>query len=120
MEFEAEVAKQASQCLDKVHAAYVDKISQADLGFTQPDVDLLVDLDVLEHPYNPWDVLANSVVALRPSWHVVVSTLNVQNLSVILNLTAGRWDYEVEGLLDTTHLRFFALRMFLSSSAERT
>ena len=34
---------------------------------------------------------------------------NIQHYSVIVNLLRGRWDYQDEGLLDRTHLRFFTL-----------
>jgi len=33
----------------------------------------------------------------------------VQNVAVLTNLARGRWTYENAGLLDATHLRFFAL-----------
>ena len=34
---------------------------------------------------------------------------NIQNWTVILNLLKGQWRYQQEGLLDSTHLRFFTL-----------
>src|SRR5262249_25443014 len=34
---------------------------------------------------------------------------NVQHYSVLVNLLRGKWEYQDEGLLDRTHLRFFTL-----------
>lgn len=38
---------------------------------------------------------------------IVASIPNLQNWQVISNLLAGRFDYEKDGILDRTHLRFF-------------
>jgi hypothetical protein len=35
---------------------------------------------------------------------------NVQHYSVLVNLLRGKWEYQNEGLLDRTHLRFFTLQ----------
>jgi hypothetical protein len=90
VEFEPGVAMQVSECLDRVHAADISRVISADLGVTIPNDDFALS-PLLEHLYNPWDVLAKRIAMLRPGGHVVVSILNVRNLSVILNLTADRW-----------------------------
>ena len=46
---------------------------------------------------------------VRDGGQVLACIPNVQHYSVIVNLMRGKWDYQDEGLLDRTHLRFFTL-----------
>lgn len=108
IEFDPAAAKRAAEKLDTVHVADLQKITPADLGITG-GVDLLVALDVLEHLYDPWEVLAQWASILVPGGHVVTSIPNIQNAAIILDLLQGRWNYTAEGLLDATHLRFFTI-----------
>jgi len=64
--------------------------------------------DVLEHLVDPWETLRQVRPLLRPGGMVVASIPNVRHLSVSREyLLNGRWDYQLEGVLDRTHLRFF-------------
>lgn len=109
IELEPDAAKLAQEKLDQVHIANISTTGPAELGIGT-DVDLIVALDVLEHLYNPWDTLTSWVSALRPGGHVLTSIPNVQNITLLQKLVQGRWDYEPEGLLDVTHVRFFTER----------
>jgi 2-polyprenyl-3-methyl-5-hydroxy-6-metoxy-1,4-benzoquinol methylase len=71
-------------------------------------------VDSLEHLYAPWDALARWAEALKTGGHVLISMPNVQNLKLVSRLLTGLWTYEDEGLLDTTHLRFFTLESLVS------
>jgi 2-polyprenyl-3-methyl-5-hydroxy-6-metoxy-1,4-benzoquinol methylase len=66
-------------------------------------------LDVLEHLYQPQELLQTlSEWALehgRPT--LVVSVPNVGHFDVALRLLCGRWIPKSVGLLDSTHIRFF-------------
>jgi SAM-dependent methyltransferase len=79
------------------------------LSEEQPSVDCLIFGDVLEHLLDPWSVLARLVRLVRDGGQILACIPNVQHYSVIINLMRGRWDYQDEGLLDRTHLRFFTL-----------
>ncbi len=67
-------------------------------------------LDVLEHLTDPGGAAA--VLAAFAADHgaadLVVSYPNVTHLDVAAKLLVGRWDRTDEGLLDRTHLQFFA------------
>ena len=85
--------------------------------------DLVVFLDVLEHLDDPWNALRYASSLLRPRGVVVASIPNIRHVSVTFPLLArGRWEYQDEGLLDRTHVRFFTRRsmetLFKSSGYE--
>jgi 2-polyprenyl-3-methyl-5-hydroxy-6-metoxy-1,4-benzoquinol methylase len=56
---------------------------------------------------DPWSVVGDMVERLRPGGSIVASIPNVQHHSVVLPLLRGKFEYQPEGVLDRTHLRFF-------------
>jgi 2-polyprenyl-3-methyl-5-hydroxy-6-metoxy-1,4-benzoquinol methylase len=63
--------------------------------------------DVLEHLKDPWTVL-RKIRAVIPAHGIVVACVpNVQHWSVQARLAIGSFDYQAEGLMDKTHLRWF-------------
>jgi SAM-dependent methyltransferase len=64
--------------------------------------------DVLEHLVTPSLALAGAARLLAPGGLVVASIPNVRHLSVLWPLLRrDDWNYDLFGLLDHTHLRFF-------------
>jgi len=107
----------AATRLDRViigSAENLDLVSE--LG--ESTVDCLIYGDVLEHMIDPWSVLQHHRKLLKEDGQVLACIPNVQHWSLITRLLRGNWEYEEEGLLDRTHLRFFALdtikKMFAS------
>lgn len=74
-------------------------------GWPRPDV--IVFSDVLEHTTDPWAVLLRWRAQLAQGGTLIVSLPNVTHKSVLAPLLRGRFDYEPEGVLDKTHVRFF-------------
>jgi 2-polyprenyl-3-methyl-5-hydroxy-6-metoxy-1,4-benzoquinol methylase len=73
-----------------------------------PPFDCIVFNDVLEHTADPWAVLADTRRLLSSTGRVVASIPNVRHRSVLRPLVLhGQWQYEEQGVLDRTHLRFF-------------
>jgi 2-polyprenyl-3-methyl-5-hydroxy-6-metoxy-1,4-benzoquinol methylase len=107
LERDPKAAAAARAHLDEVHVADIEAALPDGLGEGDQAFDLLVALDVLEHLYDPWEVLVQLVGRLRPGGHVLVSIPNVQHLSILADLAQGRWTYQSCGLLDATHVRFF-------------
>jgi len=62
---------------------------------------------VLEHLRNPHDVLKRFAGLLSNSGTIVASIPNVRHYSIINMLAEGLWTYQSQGLMDSTHLRFF-------------
>src|SRR5690606_2217936 len=71
--------------------------------------DCIVFNDVLEHMIDPWSTLESARAFLTPNGKVVASIPNIIYLPTILGvILRRRWDYRDSGVLDRTHLRFFA------------
>jgi len=80
--------------------------------------DLIVFSDVLEHLYDPADVLTRHYPLLAPGGRVVISLPNIAIWNVRLELLAGRFEYQDTGTLDRTHVRFYTRRTFRRFAAE--
>jgi len=99
-------AERAREFLDDVICEPIDTAPVLHrLNGTRADLVLL--LDVLEHLYDPWRSLLRIREWLAPGTRVLASVPNVRNLVTLDSLAAGRWEYEPNGVLDITHLRFF-------------
>ncbi|MEM0996815.1 MAG: class I SAM-dependent methyltransferase [Bacteroidota bacterium] len=71
--------------------------------------DAILYLDVLEHLYNPWKVVEATKHLLKPGGVIVGSIPNAGNLYVLWKIMRDRFEYDEDGLLDRTHIRFFTL-----------
>jgi len=70
--------------------------------------DVIVLNDVLEHLAWPEEFLRDLRRVLAPGGCLVASIPNVRYFFNVWDLVVrGRWEYEDEGILDRTHLRFF-------------
>lgn len=66
--------------------------------------------DVLEHLYDPWATLRNMKDMLADDGYVVISLPHVGHSAVVACLLNGDFEYQPWGLLDKTHIRFFAIK----------
>lgn len=81
--------------------------AESPLPAAWPRPDCVIFSDVLEHTTDPWAVLRRWRADLAPGGTLVISLPNVAHESVLRQLRRGRFDYDDEGVLDRTHLRFF-------------
>ena len=71
-------------------------------------LDLVILMDVLEHLVDPWALIKRVEPLLSDQGAVIANIPNVRNKNIVKKLVfSGRWDYEDEGLMDRTHLRWF-------------
>jgi trans-aconitate methyltransferase len=105
IEIVPEAAERAAARLDRVITGSAETLDLAAEGVT--GVDAVILADVLEHLIDPWAFLTRLRGALAPDATIVASIPNAANLWLLDELAAGRFDYTADGLLDTTHLRFF-------------
>lgn len=108
--------------------ARVDRLVplQVEEAFSQLEdrsFDCVVFNDVLEHLVDPWKVLSDVLRLLLPGGVVVASLPNMRYYPVLKELVLqGSWQYQADGVLDRTHLRFFtksSLRQLFESSGYR-
>lgn len=108
----ADAGNQALKVLDNVVIADVEEaIGTLPRGF----FDCVVFNDVLEHLYDPWDVLRRIREVMSPASCVVASIPNIRFFEVMKKLIISkRWDYADSGILDRTHVRFFTCKTIRS------
>ena len=92
--------------------AYYDRVVEADAALWKPDFaaesfDAIILADVLEHVENPAMLLKRYVPFLSSHGVMVLSVPNIRYHEVLSGLAQGRFDYQEQGILDRSHLRFF-------------
>lgn len=107
IELNAHAAEVAAGRIDRVLCENVETLNFEAVGFEPGSIDLVLFPDVLEHLYDPWNLLRRIRPLLSNRAHIISSIPNVRNLWLILELLRGNWDYVPAGLLDITHIRFF-------------
>ena len=70
--------------------------------------DYIVFADVLEHLHDPQQVLSKTKQLLKDDGKVMISVPNIAHNSVLINLYNNTFNYTPLGLLDNTHIHFFA------------
>jgi 2-polyprenyl-3-methyl-5-hydroxy-6-metoxy-1,4-benzoquinol methylase len=70
--------------------------------------DCILFADVLEHLINPEASLHAAAEFLKEDGRILMSVPNIAHNAVIIDLLANRFTYRPTGLLDDTHLHFFA------------
>jgi SAM-dependent methyltransferase len=99
-------AEIAMQCLDGVYNIDVTR----DLPpIEENSLDALIFGDVLEHLYDPLDVIKRLSRLLKDDGLLLCSIPNAQNHTVISALFTNDFQYKDSGLLDRDHIRFFTL-----------
>ena len=116
VELDSNAAKEARKKLDSVFCADLNQTSMRTLIDSNKlkNFDYVVCADVLEHLVDPWSTLNSLVDTIVTDGKVIASIPNVRHWSVWLPLIfKGKWEYENEGIMDRTHLRFFTKHSML-------
>lgn len=101
----------AEEAVTKIDKIIVGDIEKDSLSLPVDYFDCIVFNDVLEHLQYPWNVLVRCKVFLQNGGYIVASIPNVRYCSNMYSLLVRKnWEYEDEGILDKTHLRFFTER----------
>jgi trans-aconitate methyltransferase len=101
-----QAAERARHVLDEVICASIDS-EAVSTHLERTRIDLVLLLDILEHLYDPWRSLLRLRESLVTGTRVLASVPNVRNLITLDGLASGQWNYEENGVLDITHVRFF-------------
>ena len=87
---------------------WVDDVETSSLDCIKGQMfDAIVFSHILEHLREPASVVSKFLPFLKSNGKVLVAVPNVALWRQRLQFLAGRFDYEEEGVLDNTHLRFF-------------
>lgn len=77
--------------------------------------DTIILNDVLEHLLYPWEDLKSLKVKLVRNGEIVSSIPNVRYAKNLFQfMFAKNWEYRQEGILDSTHFRFFTKKSIIS------
>lgn len=111
IELNDKACRAASLLLDRVYCTGVEEF---DPPFAPSQFDCIICADILEHLVDPWKVIEKYLTFLKPGGTFIASLPNIRNINIISRLLHdGEWEYQDEGILDRTHLRFFTRSQFL-------
>jgi SAM-dependent methyltransferase len=105
-------AEPATIARTKIDRVIVGDVESIDFGIPDASLDAVLMSEVLEHLVDPWAVVRRLHPLLRPGGVVVAGSPNVAHRSVVWGLLRGDFDYEPEGVMDRTHLRWFTPRTY--------
>jgi len=103
-------AEEARRRLDAVHMIDIER---EHIPYAQGYFDVAVLSQVLEHMYNPWKVLKNTVAYLRDGGILLCSVPHLGHVAVLAQLLEGRFPYSSGGPLDIGHVRSFTCETLL-------
>jgi 2-polyprenyl-3-methyl-5-hydroxy-6-metoxy-1,4-benzoquinol methylase len=107
IEGDPEAAGRAALRLDRVLEGDVETL---DVPAPPGHFDCILCADILEHTRDPWTLLRGLRPLLAPRGALIVSLPNLRHVRPLALLLLDRFEYEAEGILDRTHLRFFTPR----------
>jgi len=96
-------ASLAAECLDAVLVQDLNRFSPAGIG----RFDCAICSHVLEHLYDPRELLEGLHLCLEPDATLIVALPNALHWRQRLEFLRGRFRYTDGGLMDKTHYRFF-------------
>jgi SAM-dependent methyltransferase len=73
------------------------------------EFDAVLAMDVLEHLVDPESAVKALATVIKPGGLLIITGPNVAYWSMRWMLLTGRWTYNDAGIMDRTHLRWFAL-----------
>ena len=112
IELDNDAATKAKFICAKVVIGDVEKIDGSELG--SKAFDIIIFADVLEHLRDPRAVLHKLAQMFDDKGFVIVSVPNFGYKGVLLSLASGKLNRTSHGILDDTHVQFFALPEILN------
>lgn len=105
IELSVEGARLAGERLDRVWSFDIESPWPGELQAS--DMDLVIVGEVLEHVFDPVNVLSNIRSALKPGGSVIITTPNFITWTNRFRFLVGDFRYEEEGMFDFGHIRWF-------------
>jgi 2-polyprenyl-3-methyl-5-hydroxy-6-metoxy-1,4-benzoquinol methylase len=105
IEISGSAAREAEKVLDKVHVFDIEQPWPDHLRQEQFDVVVLA--EILEHVFDPVEVLKEVNTALKPGGVIVITTPNFMTWTNRLRFLFGNFKYQEQGMFDFGHIRWF-------------
>ena len=103
--------KEARKKLDK---AYLVDVEKNKLSLALHSFDVIICADILEHLYDPAEVIKKLKPYLGKGGYFIFSIPNIANIRIRWNLLWGTFNYQKEGILYESHLHFFTKKTVLA------
>lgn len=112
MEIDPSYAELSKRSCDEVLCTNIEQMADDDLR-QLCRADCWIFGDVLEHLYDPWKLLQRIHQHSSGPVQIIACIPNAQHWSVQSRLSCGEFEYQEQGILDRTHIRWFTrLTMF--------
>lgn len=121
VELSEQGAVQARQRLDQVWSFDIER-PWPDEAAREP-FDLIIFGEILEHVFDPVQVLRQARDVLKPGGYIIVTTPNFMTWTNRLRFLIGDFRYRIEGMFDFGHIRWFThayLKEVLAASGYAT
>ncbi len=105
IELMKDAADEAKKWLSHVEVGDVEKMDLNKLG---GPFDVIICSEVLEHLFDPWTIVEKLTQLLEKGGIIIASSPNIACKAVIMALLRGNFEYTEFGIMDRTHLRWFA------------
>jgi 2-polyprenyl-3-methyl-5-hydroxy-6-metoxy-1,4-benzoquinol methylase len=100
-------ASRSSQKILKLLQCNIEDIALIKRKLKTQKFDVIIFSDVLEHLYDPVDIIKSYQSFLDQDGTIVVTVPNIANIFSRLALLFGYFNYSETGVMDKTHIRFF-------------
>lgn len=107
IEIEPDIAEKAKKNIDKV---INDDAEKVELPYDREYFDCIIYANILEHLIYPEKLIIKNCKFLKQNGYVIVIIPNIAHYRTIKMLLRKEWNYQDRGILDDTHLRFFAFK----------
>lgn len=105
-----DISESAAREAEKV----LDKIYIFDLEGSWPDLgdkfDLAILPEILEHVFDPVEVLKKINSQLKDGGEIIITTPNIITWTNRASILSGNFEYTEQGLMDFGHIRFFTYK----------
>lgn len=113
IEMDPMMAKEAQKKIDRIIVGNIEH-STVISELEERKFDFILLGDVIEHLYNPWEVLNKLIAFLSENGKIIISVPNIQHIELFINVyLKGEWPYNDRGIFDKTHLRWFTYKNIL-------
>lgn len=86
-------------------------------SLNQEAYDFIIVADVIEHLNHPENLLKQLRLLVKPHGTIIFSVPNITHIAASLELLSGHFNYATNGLLDSTHVRFYSYQNLVATMA---